>query len=241
MQSCIAWLKHEVAARMCLICVSVRHVSRPSMHSFSFWLHLAHTVYTCTATPLSTSTTTPQQAVTPTRSSSCPSHKTRGTRSHSAITSGIVTGRLASTLHSTGYEPKDFEDKVYLDFDGLSDFSKTTEGSRFCVKTSLSNVSCGEEKSYSFVNGRTQARNAGFLTRVQGPIFRSRRNSAKCHSHNYRVTEHEFHSDDRNLRELLERRARQAFYGKNSAKSKKKSTEYDVEIKDWKEEIQNMH
>ena len=46
------------------------------------------------------------------------------------------------------------------------------------------------------------------------------------------VTEQEFHSDDRDLRELLERRARQAIMGENSAQRKLHSTEYDLEIKD---------
>ena len=45
------------------------------------------------------------------------------------------------------------------------------------------------------------------------------------------VTEQEFHSDDRDLREILERRARQAVMGENSAQRKLHSTEYDVEIK----------
>lgn len=46
------------------------------------------------------------------------------------------------------------------------------------------------------------------------------------------MTEQEFHSDDRDLRELLERRARQAIMGDNSAQRTLHSTEYDMEIKD---------
>ena len=61
-----------------------------------------------TATLPPPATATPKQTPTPTRSSSCPSQKSRGTRRYSPSTSGTVTGRLAGALHSTGYEPKAF-------------------------------------------------------------------------------------------------------------------------------------
>ena len=50
----------------------------------------------------------------------------------------------------------------------------------------------------------------------------SRRNSIRSHS---LQTHREFHSDERDLREVLERRAQQAVLGENSAQ-----TEYDLEI-----------
>ena len=68
---------------------------------------------------------------------------------------------------------------------------------------------------------------------LKGQFFKkSRRNGAQSRSRISHVTEHEFRSDDRDLRELLERRARQAILGENSAQRKLYSTEYVMEIKD---------
>ena len=50
----------------------------------------------------------------------------------------------APSIDSTGYEPKDLEDKTYPDLDNLSIFSKITEGSRFCDERSLSIVCRGK-------------------------------------------------------------------------------------------------
>ena len=56
---------------------------------------------------------------------------------------------------------------------------------------------------------------------------KSRRNSTRSHSlQTHRV----FFSDERDLREHLERRAQQAVLGKNSAQRKFLSAEYDMEI-----------
>ena len=56
---------------------------------------------------------------------------------------------------------------------------------------------------------------------------KSRRNSTRSHS---LQTHREFFSDERDLREHLERRAQQAVLGKNSAQRKFLSAEYDMEI-----------
>ena len=47
-----------------------------------------------------------------------------------------------------------------------------------------------------------------------------------------RLTQQEFSSDERDLRDHLERRAQQAIIGENSAQRKLFSSEYDMEIKD---------
>ena len=56
---------------------------------------------------------------------------------------------------------------------------------------------------------------------------KSRRNSTRSHSHQ---THREFNSDERDLREHLERRAQQAIHGENSVQRKFFSTEYNLEI-----------
>ena len=72
--------------------------------------------------------------------------KSRGTKRHSASSSGTVTGGLAGTVVSTSYEPKTVEDNVFEngvhvdnldDLDNLSIFSKITKGSRFCDNSSV--------------------------------------------------------------------------------------------------------
>ena len=55
-----------------------------------------------------------------------------------------------------------------------------------------------------------------------------RRNSIRSHS---LLTHREFYSDERDLREDLERRAQQAVLGENSAQRKLYLTEHDMEIR----------
>ena len=57
---------------------------------------------------------------------------------------------------------------------------------------------------------------------------KSRRNSTRSHS--LRAHHREFYPDERDLRELLERRAQQDFLGENSVQRKFFSTEYNMEF-----------
>ena len=88
----------------------------------------------------------------------------------------------------------------------------------------------------SLASERTRTQNPGSVISIDESMSRkSRRNVANdtrskmSHSHQ---TQHEFYSDERDLPEHLERRARHAILGENSAQRKLYSTEHDMEIKD---------
>ena len=75
---------------------------------------------------------------------------------------------------------------------------------------------------------RDREEREGSVVGVAEPMSKkSRRNSMRSHS---LQTHREFFSDERDLREDLERRAQQAVLGENSAQRKLLLTEYDQEI-----------
>ena len=165
-------------------------------------------------------------------------------------TSGDEFGYLADPTHSTGYEPKEFDKITSADgdttpindpnYDNISDFSKITGENTglFRVSTmleaSLSHVSHGESKDSMHRETvarqrerETQEREGSVISVAESMSKKSRRNSIRSHS---LQTHREFYSDERNLREDLERRAEQAVLGDNSAQRKLYLTEYDLEI-----------
>ena len=78
------------------------------------------------------------------------------------------------------------------------------------------------------LQGREREEREGSVTSVAESVSRkSRRNSTRSHS---LQTQREFFSDERDLREHLERRAQKAILGENSVQRKLYSTEYDMEI-----------
>ena len=89
------------------------------------------------------------------------------------------------------------------------------------LEASVSHVSPGESKDS--MNRETVAKQRGV---VKPMSKKSRRNSIRSHS---LETHREFYSDERDLREDLERRA-QAVLGENLARRKLNLTGYDLEI-----------
>ena len=72
-----------------------------------------------------------------------------------------------------------------------------------------------------------EEREGSVISVAESMSKKSRRNSVRSHS---LQTHREFYSDERDLREDLERRAQQAVLGENSAQRKLCLTEYDMEI-----------
>ena len=207
--------------------VSICHVlSSPSLLFPYRQLKPNFPLTTRTSTPLSTPTRSPQPTVTPSKTTR---GTRRNSATTSGIVPGRRTSTFHFTGYELK-ALLNFEDKTYLDLDDLSDFSKITKGStgdvpRFCDQISVSHVSCGSgtspqrrlpretvglergdrESGYcqSFVSDPTPGRDQGIVTDVEGSILRKcRRNSAQSHSHTSHVTEHKFHTDDRDLQEL---------------------------------------
>ena len=160
------------------------------------------------------------------------------------------SGYLADPTHSASYEPKELDKITSADgdttpindpnYDNISDFSKITRENTglFSVSTmleeSVSHVSHGESKD--IIHRETVARQrkkereereGSVISVAESMSKKSRRNSFKSHS---LQTHREFYSDERDLREDLERRAQQAVLGENSAQRKFFLTEYDLEI-----------
>ena len=139
-------------ARMCLF--SVHNVIPSSFTPVSFWLHLAyidtHSVsYTDTDTTVynfknaTTDGDTDPILVVPVPK--YPRDKAP-LRDHERDRAWPSDQHLP--LHRLwDKELLNFEDKTYPDLDDLSDFSKITEGSRFCDQISVSHVSCGSGTS----------------------------------------------------------------------------------------------
>ena len=167
-------------------------------------------------------------------------------------TSGEEFVCMGDSAHSTGYEPKLLDKNICVDddmtpindpdHDSISDFSKTTrEGTRFvsvptvCELFSLSRVSWGndglpqENQPRETVRGQREReeREGSVISVGQSMSRTNRRNSLRSNSHQ---TQKEFYSDERDLREHLERRARHASLGENSAQRKFFSTECNMEI-----------
>ena len=169
-------------------------------------------------------------------------------------TSAGEFGQLADPTRSTSYEPKEFDKITSVDgdttpindpnHDSMSNFSKITRenteqfGVPSMFETSVSHVSHGEfalqreiQESVpreTVARQRERAEREGSLISVAESMSRkSRRKRIKSHS---LQTHREFCSDERDLREDLERRAQQAVLGENSAQRKLYLTEYDMEI-----------
>ena len=142
---------------------------------------------------------------------------------------------MADSAHSTGYEPKLLDKNISVDddmtpisdpdHDSISKFSKSTrQGTRlFCVptvceNTSVSHVSCGnvtlpkESQPRETVRGQREreGREGSLISARESMSRTSRRNSIRSYS---QQTPKEFYSDERDLREHLERRAQQAILG----------------------------
>ena len=163
-------------------------------------------------------------------------------------------GYLAKSARLTGYEPKQLDKMVTADddstpindpdHDSISDFSKTTHWNTgwFCFptvcETSVSQVSRGDialqHESKESLTRETEGkqrqreeRHGSVMSVGESMSRESRRNIVRSHSHQ---THRDFYSDERDLREHLERRAQQAIHGENSARRKLYKTEYNVEI-----------
>ena len=128
------------------------------------------------------------------------------------------------------------------DHDSISEFSKTTRGGTrlfsvptVCEPTSVSHVSCGnvalpkESQPRETVRGQREReeREGSVISVGESMSRKSRQNSTRSKSHQIQK---ELHSDERDLREHLERRAQQAILGENSVKRKLYSTECKMEI-----------
>ena len=153
-----------------------------------------------------------------------------------------VSGYLAASFHSTGYEPKQ-SDKMVLadddatpindpDHDSISKVSKTT-----LDNTGWFGVPAVWESSVSQIDSLTREtegkqrmrgdRDGSVISVGESLSRRSRRNSTRSHSHK---TQREFYSDERDPQEHLERRAQQATCDENSVRRNFYSTEYNMEI-----------
>ena len=149
-------------------------------------------------------------------------------------TSGGEFGYLANPTHSTGYEPKEFDKITSADgdttpindpnYDNISDFSKITRentglfGVSRMLEASVSHVSHGESKDRmhreTVARQREREEREGSVISVAESLSKtSRRNRIRSHS---LQTHRELYSDERNLREDLERRSQRALGG-NSA------------------------
>ena len=130
------------------------------------------------------------------------------------------------------------------DHDSISDLSKTTRenpglfGVPIVFETSVSHLSNGDfalqRESQESMSWETVARQRereereGSVISVAESMSRnSRRNGTGSHS---LQTHREFYSDERDLREHLERRAQQAILGENSVQRKLHLNEYNMEI-----------
>ena len=90
------------------------------------------------------------------------------------------------------------------------------------LEASVSHVSHGESK-----DREREERESSVISVAESMSKKSRWNSTRSHSLR---THGEFYSDERDLREHLERRAQQAVLGENSARRKLYLTEHDLEI-----------
>ena len=98
------------------------------------------------------------------------------------------------------------------------------------LEASVSHVSHGESKESMHretVAREREEREGSVISVAESMSKKSGRNSVGSHS---LQTHRELHSDERDLREDLERRAQQAALGENSAQRKLYLTEYDLEI-----------
>ena len=172
---------------------------------------------------------------------------------------------MAKPIPPAGYEPNLLHKMVPADddatpindpdHDSVSDFSKTTQensvwfGVPTVCETSVSPISRGnlalkKEREESLTRKPRASRKCGGAR--DGSVIgvgesmsrRSRRNSTCSHSHQ---THRESYSDQRELREHLERRAQQTINGENSVQRNytRLSTTWRSRI--WNKEIQNMH
>ena len=129
--------------------------------------------------------------------------------------------------------------------DNISNFSKITRenteqfGVPSIFETSVSHVSHGDfalqRESKESMPRETVARQrereereGSVISVAESMSRKSRRNSTRSHS---LQTHREFHSDERDLRKHLERRAQQAILGEKSVQRKIDSTECNMEMK----------
>ena len=174
-------------------------------------------------------------------------------------------GYMAISPHRTGYEPKQLDKMVPADddatsindpdHDSASNFSKNTHentglfGVPTVCETSVSQFSRGDivlpKGSKESLTRKTMERQrekeerAGSVISIGESMSRkSRRDSTRSYSYQ---THKEFYSDERDLREHLERRVQQAIFGKNSVRRILYSTEHKLEIQNTERKIQNMH
>ena len=153
-------------------------------------------------------------------------------------------GYMANMPHSTGYEPNQHDKMVPADddatpindpdHDSISDISKTTHentgwfGVFTVCETSVSQTSRGDialqkeckesQPRETVCRQREREEGEGSVISV-GELMskKSRRNSIRSYSHQ---THRKFYSDERDLREHLQRRAQQAIIGKKSVQRK---------------------
>ena len=156
------------------------------------------------------------------------------------------------STHSTGYGPKELDKVTSVDGDttpindpnrdNISEFSKTTResiglfGVLAVFDASVSQVSPGgfalhKTKKHMhrepLHDRERDERESSVISDGESMSRKSRRNSMRSHS---LQTHRKSFSDERDLREHLERRAQQAVLGENAAQRKLHLTEYDMEI-----------
>ena len=164
-----------------------------------------------------------------------------------------VSGRLVKSAHLTGYEPNGSDSMINADNnatpindpdnDGISEFSKTTHdntgwfGVPTVFESSVPQISRGDlalQKAKRAWLGKPRAsKGCGETEAVLWLVLQNRcqeggpRSSMRSHSHQ---TQRKLYSDERDLREHLERRAQQAIYDENSVRRKLYSTDCNTEI-----------
>ena len=108
------------------------------------------------------------------------------------------------------------------------------------LEASVSHVSHGESKDSMHretVARQREEREGSVISVAESISKKSRRNSIGSHS---LQTHREFYSDERDLREDLERRAQQAVLGEISAQRKLYLTKYDLQFQNSERRNQNM-
>ena len=165
---------------------------------------------------------------------------------------------MANMPHSTGYEPNQLDKMVPADddatpindpdHDSISDISKTTHentgwfGVFTVCETSVSQTSRGDialqkeskesQPRETVCRQREREEGEGSVISVGKSMSKkSRRNSVRSYAHQ---TQREFYSDERDLREHLQRRVQQYIIGENSVQRKLYLNEYKMEIQNLK-------
>ena len=234
---CVTYRQERPWLKVFAVCMSYIHLalSYLMLHPPSLLFPHGHFDTTFPSAPSSSSVTRPRSAG----------------QAHLCTSAGEF-GYLADPTHSTDNEPKEFDKITSADgdttpindpnYDKISDFSKITRenakliGVSTMLEASVSHVSCGnfalqrgsqESMPRETVRQREKGEREGSVNSVtESMLKKSRRNNTRNHSHR---THRGFYSDERDLREHLERRAQQDFLGENPVQRKLYSTEYNME------------